>query len=279
MEQSRVNFLRYPGGKQRLINQLIHNLPSLTHINGNFVEPFVGGGAIFFALNPKSAVLADINTELIDLYRGIRRDPAEVWETFRTYPATKRAYYKIRDTENQSRKMAARAARTLYLNRTCFKGMWRHNANGQFNVGYGGQDRRWVVNEEILVAASRRLKRATLLNCDFEEVIDNCSKNDFLFLDPPYRPGGREMTHAHYVHSQFSFDDHIRLAEALERSSRKGVRWAMTTSSHPDILRLLRGNKIIRLAKGTGNRPGIMAEISGEVLVCNFRRGSNEAVL
>ena len=270
MQQSKVSFLRYPGGKQRLINQLIQDLPTSLNIKGNFVEPFVGGGAVFFALNPRTAILTDINTELIDLYRGIRRNAGEVWSLFKAFPNTKRAYYEIRDSRPKSNRLTDKAARILYLNRTCFKGMWRHNANGQFNVGYGGQDRRWVINEAVLLEVSTRLKHAYLTSCDFEEVIDNCSKDDFMFLDPPYCPGEREITHSHYVYSKFSFSDQKRLAKALTRASRRRVKWAMTTSSHPDVLQLFRGNRFVSIEKGTGKKPGIMTTNSGEVLICNY---------
>lgn len=237
------------------------------------MEPFVGSGAVFFALNPRGAVLADINAELIDLYRGIRRHPLKVWEIFRNFPKTKEGYYRVRSTTAGKRDLPFNAARTLYLNRTCFKGMWRHNANGEFNVGYGGQDRRWVIRQEDLINVSVKLKRASLKCSDFENVIDNCVEEDFVFVDPPYRPGEREMTHAHYVHSSFDYKDHRRLSAALKRVSRKGTKWAMTTTDHPDILRLFRGARVYPLPRGTGRKPGIIADNSGEVLICNYREG------
>ncbi len=120
----------------------------------------MGGGAIFFAMNPKKALLADANPELIDLYRGIRLYPETVWEKYRDFPSSKRGYYKVRAWEHDDLELADRAARTLYLNRTCFKGMWRHNSSGQFNVGYGGQDRWWTIGEECLKAIANRLRRA-----------------------------------------------------------------------------------------------------------------------
>lgn len=235
------------------------------------MEPFLGGGALFFALNPRQALLADINSELINLYRGIRRHPLKVWEIFRSFPSSKMAYYEIRNSEYVGLDLASQAARTLYLNRTCFKGMWRSNSNGRFNVGYGGQDRRWVISKETLIEVSKKLKRAILKSSDFEKVIATCSKGDFVFVDPPYRPGEREMIHEHYVHCKFSYDDHKRLAGILKRASRCGIQWAMTISSHPDILCLFRGNRIIRLPKGTGRSPGILTNNSGEVLICNYK--------
>ena len=253
------------------MNDLIPHLPSRDSISGKFIEPFVGGGAVFFAFNPQKALLADINSELIDLYRGLRRCPVKVWRKFRVFPATKEAYYDIRNSEVEGLDLASRAARTLYLNRTCFKGMWRHNSNGQFNVGYGGQDRRWVICKDTLTEASKRLKCATLKKGDFEKIINMCSEEDFIFLDPPYRPGEREMVHDHYVYGKFNYDDHKRLANVLEQASRRGVQWAMTTSSHPDTLSLFDGNRVIMLPRGTGRSPGILTNNSGEVLICNYK--------
>jgi DNA adenine methylase len=270
MKHKKLRFIRYPGGKQRFLKHIIPYLPTRESIKGKFVEPFVGSGAVFFAINPKAAVLADINEELINLYRGIRRYPGKVWKIFRSFPKTKKAYYKVRSAEVNGMDLAFTAARTLYLNRTCFKGMWRHNASGEFNVGYGGQDRRWVVSQEDLIKVSNKLKRASLKCSDFLKIIESCTEKDFIFVDPPYRPGEREMIHDHYVYSKFSYDDHKRLACALKKASRVGIQWAMTTSSHPDILHLFQGNFIYRLAKGTGKRPGILTDNSGEVLICNY---------
>jgi len=268
-ENAEIKFIRYPGGKQRLLSYLLPHLPAKDSIRGSFVEPFVGGGAIFFAIAPRRALLADINPVLIDLYRGLRAYPRRVWEIFKNFPSTKKGYYKIRNSHDKG-DLSFRAARTLYLNRTCFKGMWRENACGQFNVGYGGQDRRWVFNQDALIAVSRFLKRTKLIISDFEEVIESCVKDDFIFLDPPYRPGAKELKHDHYVYSKFTYDDHKRLANALEQATKRKVRWAMTTSNHKDIVKLFHGCKKIAIAKGTGSRPGLLSKKAGEVLICNY---------
>ncbi|MEG8946952.1 DNA adenine methylase [Rosettibacter firmus] len=270
MKYKKVSFIRYPGGKQRVLNYIIPHLPPRELIKGRFIEPFVGSGAVFFALNPKRALLADINPELIDLYRGIRRYPLKVWEIYKSFPKTKKAYYEIRATKVDGMDLAFRAARTLYLNRTCFKGMWRHNSNGEFNVGYGGQDRRWVINKETLKEISSRLKRAILKCSDFEEIIEESTKEDFIFVDPPYRPAERELLHSHYVYGKFSYSDYQRLGKALKRASNRGVTWAMTISAHPDILALFDGFHIILIPRGTGKKPGILTNNSGEVIICNY---------
>lgn len=266
----RLHFIRYPGGKQRITGQIVPHLPKVKLIKGRFVEPFLGSGAVFFLLEPQYAILADINTELITLYNGIRLFPLEVWDIFKSFASTKEAYYQIRDAEIEHEDTAFKAARTLYLNRTCFKGMWRHNSNGQFNVGYGGQSRRWVIDETSLLEVSNRLQNTDLLCSDFQPVIDSCGPDDFVFVDPPYRPRERELLHSHYVYNKFSFTEHQRLASVLHQATQKGIKWALTISSHPDILGLYQENRIITLSKGTGRRPGILTDNPGEVLICNY---------
>jgi DNA adenine methylase len=274
MTQKKVLFLRYPGGKGRMLDFLIPRLTSSVFTASRFVEPFAGGSAVFFALSPKRALLADINLELIDLYVGIRRYPIEVWNIFQGFPSNKDDYYNIRKWKHQELDLPTRAARTLYLNRTCFKGMWRHNGNGEFNVGYGGQDRRWVISKETLLLISKKLWRVSLKCSDFEEIIDACEENDFIFVDPPYRPGECEMMHDHYRYGKFGFDDHKRLSATLKRASVRGIRWAMTTSAHPDIVYLFRRCHIVSIPRGTGRKIGALTKNSGEVLIRNFEEVS-----
>jgi DNA adenine methylase len=171
----------------------LSQLPDATSIKGKFVEPFVGGGAVYFALAPQRADLGDINPELIELYQGIAKSPDRVWRLYRSYPTTKVGYKQIRRLKTSGLTLLQRAARSLFLNRTCFKGMWRHNLRGQFNIGYGGQDRRWSITRADLFDVSEQLQRAKIACCDFEGMIDGSTKKDFVFLDPPYRPGAKEQ--------------------------------------------------------------------------------------
>lgn len=262
-----------------MVNCIIPYLLRKASIRGRFVEPFLGGGAVFFLVEPKHALLADLNEELIILYRGIKLFPKKVWKIFSSFPPTKEAYYQIRNAETDRTDIAFMAARTLYLNRTCFKGMWRHNSNGQFNVGYGGQSRRWVIGEDLLVEVSNRLCTADLVCSDFQPIIDMCEIGDFIFADPPYCPGERELIQSHYVYNKFSFVEHGRLADTLLKATERGVRWALTISSHPDILQLYKGNRIIPFSKGAGKSPGILTKNPGEVLICNYGEEGDEGVL
>jgi len=278
MKATRLFLIRYPGGKQRMVDCIMPYLPTKVSVKGKFVEPFLGGVAVFFLFEPERALLADINEELITLYRGIKLFPHKVWKIFSNFPPTREAYYRIRDTSFSKFDIAFMAARTLYLNRTCFKGMWRHNSNGQFNVGYGGQARRWVISEDSLVEVSNRLCAADLVCSDFQPIVDNCAEEDFIFADPPYCPGERELIQSHYVYNKFSFEEHRRLADTLLKATKRGVRWALTISSHLDILRLYKGNRIIPFSKGTGKSPGILTNNPGEVIICNYAEAPYEGV-
>lgn len=253
-----------------MLDFLAVRLPSATSISGRFIEPFVGGGAIYFHLRPRSALLADINLELIELYRGIQRSPQRIWQIYRSYPNTKKAYQLIRDRDPKTFTFLQRAARSLYLNRTCFKGMWRHNLEGKFNIGYGGQSRRWSIRRRDLIEISARLRKASIRCSDFEAVIAEAKTDDYLFLDPPYRPGQREQLHQHYS-GKFSFEDHRRLASSLREADKRGIRWGLTISSNKDIVDLYKGYKSTSIPRGTSSRIGVRAQNAGEVFISNHR--------
>ena len=270
-EDPQITFLRYAGSKRRLLNHIKEYLQPPNSISGRYIDPFVGGGCIFLSLDFRNSLLSDINRELMDLYRAIKQDPVKVWSIFKSYPSTKQDYYIIRnDNKVGQLDLISRAARTLYLNRTCFRGWWRYNSQGKFNVGYGGQDRRWAITEKDLIAVSRKLENATLQDGDFEDVINSSQSGDFVFADPPYQPGKLGMSYEHYVYSRFNYDSHRRLAVTLKSASDRGVRWIVTTSSHPDMLRLFPGTHIVDLPKDPFKRLKDDLEGSGEVLICNY---------
>lgn len=268
-QNKNLTFIRYPGGKRRMMSFLSEHLPSPQKISGKYIEPFVGGGSVYFYLQPKRAILADINIELIDLYQGIRSNPDKVWRIYRHLPSTKKGYNEVRKLKHIDLDLPRRAARTLFLNRTCFKGMWRHNSEGEFNVGYGGQARRWVISRQDLTAVAKALRRASLICSDFEFIIDEAKSGDYLFLDPPYRPGEREQLHAHYVGREFTFTDNRRLAISLKEADKRGVAWSMTISAHRDIVRMYKQFHVLNIPRGTGRAIGVLTYNSGEVFISN----------
>jgi DNA adenine methylase len=265
-----TNFLRYPGSKRRLLDFLGLYLPKADEIRGIYYESFVGSGAVFFFIDPRNAVLSDSNNELIDLYKGIKINPQRVWEYYSNFGNDKEEYHRIRDTFT-SEDISYKAARILYLNRTCFKGMWRHNLKGNFNVGYGGEDRRWVINLENILELSKVLSRASIICSDFETIIDSCEDGDFIFVDPPYKPGESEQKNQHYSGKPFTYQDHIRLSKTLRNATKRGVRWALTNSSHPDISKLYSNTWKVSIPFGTGKKPGVMISEPGEMLFLNYK--------
>mgnify|MGYP006292822413 CR=1 FL=1 len=266
-----MKFLRYPGGKGRLVQFLSSRIPEASEIAGRYIEPFVGGGAVFMYIQPRQAIISDLNDELIELYKGIRAHPHKVWETYKSFPSGKQAYYKVRDEEYRDRPLYYRAARTLYLNRTCFKGMWRQSPKGNFSVGYGGEERRWVITHQSILDVSKRLRMALILQDDFESVLDQCCNGDFIFIDPPYKPGGRELLEAHYTHGRFTFGDQARLAKKLSDISIKNdVKWLMTNSAHLEVRSLYSDFNIDNIPNGTGSIIGVYTSDSKEVVISNY---------
>lgn len=265
-----MKFLRYPGGKTKQLLFLADYIPENRKIRGRYIEPFVGGGSVFLFVEPVRAIISDLNNELVELYKGVRNYPHKVWETFENLPAGKVAYYQIRDEEYKNKAMYYRAARTLYLNRTCFKGMWRHNPEGTFNVGYGGEERRWVITHDNIIELSKRFKNATILHSDFSPIIDQAKDDDFVFLDPPYKPGEKEMREAHYINGNFTFQDQKRLAAKIKSISRRKIKWLMTNSSHREICDLYRQFNIRKIPKGTSSTIGVQTKDSNEVIISNY---------
>jgi DNA adenine methylase len=266
-----MKFLRYPGGKTKMLSYLVNHLPNKEDIKGTYIEPFVGGGSIFFYINPNKALISDLNKDLISLYKGIKLYPHKVWETFESFPSGKHGYYEIRDNNYEGKSLYYRAARILYLNRTCFKGMWRHNTNGNFNVGYGGEERRWVITHKSIIELSHIFRKAEIMQNDFENVILGASKNDFIFLDPPYKPGERDLNELHYSSGKFLFEEQVRLSKTLKSLPKsKNIRWAMTNSSHMDIIDLYKDYNVKMIPLCTSDKPGIQTKKSNEVLITNY---------
>lgn len=138
-------------------------------------------------------------------------------------------------------------------------------------MGYGGEERRKVIRKEILKTISKLLKKAKIYNQDFEDTIQMAREGDFLFLDPPYKPGAKELLELHYANGKFLFIEQERLAKVLKNfSTKRKIRWAMTNSAHNEILKLYKGFRIQKIPIGTSERPGILTRDSKEVLITNY---------
>lgn len=219
-EQGRP-FLKWPGGKRWLANKIISKIaPRLAN---RYFEPFLGGGAVFFMLQPDNATLSDINPDLINVYRQVRDKPEALLERIKRRKVTKENYYRIR--EQHIHHPLQRAVRFLYLNRTAFGGIYRLNRRGQFNVPYGGGQRTpsCLWEQELIKAASRALKGKTLLVSDFEEVMEKARNGDVVYCDPTYTVAHENNGFLRYNEKNFSWEDQKRLASAARRAVRHGA--------------------------------------------------------
>jgi len=212
-------FLKWAGGKARLLPALRQSLP--TRFNQYF-EPFLGGGAFFFDLSPSDAVIGDSNPELINCYQVVREKPRDLIAALSKCRVNESEFYRLRELEAEKLSPVARAARLIYLNKTCYNGLYRVNRQGRFNTPYGRHSNVTLVAPENLMAASAVLRRAKLVCADFISVLESATKGDFIYLDPPYVPVGKFSDFKRYTKDQFYETDQERLAKMFKELSAKG---------------------------------------------------------
>lgn len=228
--------LKWAGGKTQMLGELLPRVPATY---GRYIEPFVGGGAMFFALQPENAIIADSNPELINMYHQIADNVEEIISYLQKYENTSEMFYAVREQEWANLPAAEAAARTIYLNRTCFNGLYRVNRQGQFNVPYGKYKNPKICDEENLRAASAALKKATILCGDYLLVLDHYAQaGDFVFLDPPYLPISEYSDFKRYTKEQFREENHIELAKMIMRLHERGCHVVLTNSNHPLVYEL-----------------------------------------
>lgn len=228
-------FLKWAGGKRWLVQADELVVPKQYT---RFIEPFLGGGAVFFSLRPEQALLADINPELVQLYEVVRDEPARLRLILEWHQRkhSKSHYYTIRSRTYRDK--AWRAARTLYLNRTCWNGLYRLNWKGEFNVPIGTKSA--ILLEEGFDAASQALHNVTLKCQDFEATIAEAGEGDFLFVDPPYTVKHNMNGFVKYNEKIFSWEDQVRLRNACARAAGHGANLVISNADHPSVHELYR---------------------------------------
>ncbi|KAA3498386.1 Dam family site-specific DNA-(adenine-N6)-methyltransferase [Rhizobium rhizogenes] len=257
-------FIKWAGGKRWLINDPGFGFPEYS---GRYIEPFLGGGAVFFHLAPPEAILSDVNERLISTYKSIRDEwrlvQASLFEFQEQH--SKEFYYEERSREHTSSHL--RAAQFLYLNRTCFNGLYRENLKGQFNVPLGTKTQ-VTLSDDDFELASKLLSRADLRAGDFEDVVSEAMEGDLVFLDPPYTTAHNLNGFIKYNQKIFTWDDQKRLMEAIREAIIRGARVILTNANHESIHELyfkLGTPKVV-------SRPSV---ISGSV---SSRRATTEAL-
>lgn len=230
-------FLKWAGGKRWLTAAGLLPVP---HSYKRLVEPFLGGGAVYFYLRPMKALLSDINEDLIHLYFELKKRPGDLYDLMLAHHKkhSKKYYYKMRDHTPSND--LERAARFLYLNRTCWNGLYRVNLQGTFNVPIGTK-KSVVFDGEDFDAISAALQAATLRCSDFEPIIDGCQEGDFLFVDPPYTALHNYNGFLKYNEKIFSWNDQVRLRNALLRAKDRRVSIVVTNAHHESIHALYGG--------------------------------------
>ncbi len=225
-------FLKWAGGKRWLIPKIINKLPAFN----TYFEPFIGSGGLFFALEPERAVLSDSNPELINCYRGVKNHCDLVIEILTRLPINEKTYYDVRDRLYRKADRIHRAAFFIYLNKTCWNGLYRVNRAGHFNVPVGQLDRiTAIINPQELFLASRLLKRARLKCCDFEEGVQDSTPGDLVYFDPPYITVHLNNGFIKYNSKLFHQPDELRLAKVAQELARKQVSVVVSNAAHPLI--------------------------------------------
>ena len=231
-------FLKWAGGKTRLLSQMSIHFP---HEFRRYFEPFLGGGAVFFHLQPSKAFLSDSNCELIDTFKVVRNSPMKLMQALDAhypYRKDKDYYYKVRELDSSRLPIVERAARTIYLNKTCYNGLYRVNSKGLFNVPFGRYANPTLYDREALLAASRALKSAELSNKDYGDCCASARRGDFVYLDPPYHPLSVTSSFTGYTKNSFGEDDQVLLAEAFKSLDKSGCKVMLSNSSTPLIREL-----------------------------------------
>ena len=223
--------LKWAGGKSQMLDVLLPKVPA--HY-GKYIEPFFGGGALFFALRPENAVIADSNPELVNLYTQVRDHVVEVIAILTGYKNEQEQFLKVRSLDWTKLSPVEAAARTIYLNKTCFNGLYRVNRKGQFNTPFGKYKNPKICDTQALREASKALQNATIVCGDYAAVLaEYAEPDDFVFLDPPYIPVSEYSDFKRYTKEQFEISDHSRLAVEFSRLHSLGCHLMLTNSNHP----------------------------------------------
>ena len=229
-------FLKWVGGKRQIMPSIVALLPKNIK-DHTYVEPFVGGGAVLFNLRPKTAIINDFNAELINVYVVIKNNLEELILDLKEHDNEADYFYKIRgiDRTDEFKNLTnvQRASRIIYLNKTCFNGLYRVNNAGEFNAPFGRYKNPNIVNEPTLKAVSKYLNanNVQILSEDYEDVLKKISPNSFVYLDPPYHPISESSNFTGYVQGGWNMDDQLRLREACDELTKRGIKFLLSNSS------------------------------------------------
>ncbi|HEM4413989.1 TPA: DNA adenine methylase [Streptococcus suis] len=269
-------FTKWTGGKR----QLLPVIKSLMPDNYNsYFEPFIGGGAVFFELIPKKAIINDFNSELINCYRQIKDNPQKLIELLVEHQKnnSKDYYLELRSVDRDDRIHAMtdteRAARIMYMLRVDFNGLYRVNSKNQFNVPYGRYKNPKIVDSDLILSISQYLNKNNIeiLTGDFEKAVEDVGAGDFVYFDPPYIPLSETSAFTSYTHEGFSYEDQVRLRDVFRKLDKKGTYVMLSNSSSPLVEELYKGFNIhkVEAIRTNGAKASSRGKIS-EIIVTNY---------
>jgi DNA adenine methylase len=234
-------FLKWAGGKRQLLPKIRELIPRNYKI---YFEPFVGAGALLFELQPQTALINDANEELVNCYKVIKNDPTKLIAAARSHPINEQHFYQLRSQDRDpgltTLTAVERAARIIYLNKTCFNGLFRVNSQGQFNVPFGKYTDPTIVNDVVIKAVSQYLNKANVQICadDFEHAVEGAGRGDFVYLDPPYDPLSDTSSFTGYDIAGFGREEQRRLKAICDDLHRRRCKLLLSNSATPFIRKL-----------------------------------------
>ena len=269
-------FLKWVGGKRQLMPSIVELMPkNIKELN--YVEPFIGGGAVLFHLQPRTAIINDFNDELINVYNVIKNSLNELIVDLKTHENNADYFYQIRslDRTNDFKSLTPvqRASRVIYLNKTCFNGLYRVNNAGEFNAPFGRYKNPNIVNEPTLKAVNKYLNsnNVILRNGDYADIFPEINENSFVYLDPPYHPISESSNFTGYVQGGWNIYDQIDLKTACDELHKKGVKFLLSNSSAEFIKDLYKDYKItiVKANRAINSNGADRGEVD-EVLIRNY---------
>lgn len=269
-------FLKWVGGKRQLMPSIVDHLPENIK-DYKYIEPFIGGGAVLFNLQPKNAVINDYNEELINVYQVIKDNLDELIIDLKKHKNEAEYFYSIRslDRKGEFKKLSAvqRASRVIFLNKTCFNGLYRVNNAGEFNSPFGRYKNPNIVNEPTLKAVNKFLNsnNIEIKSGDYSEILKQADKKCFVYLDPPYHPISESSNFTGYIQGGWNMYDQIDLKTACDELNKRGVKFLLSNSSAEFIKDLYKDYNItIVKANRAINANGADRGEVDEVLIRNY---------
>ena len=278
LEEKPKPFVKWVGGKRQLLKQFrdlgLYPPEDFDPITNTYFEPFVGGGAVFFDLLPETAYLSDLNNELVVTYNVIKNDVENLIKSLKKHKLDKEYFLKIRAQSPEKLSDLNTASRFIYLNRTCFNGMYRVNSKGGFNVPFGKYTNPLICDENNLRKASKALKNVEIKKQDYKEVLKKAKKGDFVYFDPPYYPVSKTASFTSYTSESFLDKEQIELRDTFVELHKRGCFVMLSNSDTPFINKIYSEPEGLRITKVQAGR-AINSDASKrgkitEVLVTNY---------